>query len=79
MPRRTLDELMARATAELHTNPTIWVYEITPDGFEIRRPAYPFAGLAASLDKAMDGFRRVGDQIAAIAARMSDWKPGDPA
>lgn len=68
--RRTLAEILARARDELMINPTITVYEILDDGYELRRPANPFAGVRASFDRLSHSARsmsvslsRLGDEI----------------
>lgn len=75
MIRRTLAEIRARARDELAINPTITCYEILDDGYELRYPANPFAGVKASFDRLSHSARsmavslsRMGDEIS-IAMR----------
>lgn len=58
--RRSLDELMAVARAELKTNPTITVYTFT-SGVEQRRAANPWAGLTAAIKDMADDFARFAE------------------
>jgi hypothetical protein len=62
--RRTLDEILMAARAELAINPTITFYEILEDGFEVGGPANPYAGLQSDFRKLTASFDRMGDSLA---------------
>ncbi|CAA0129277.1 Uncharacterised protein [Mycolicibacterium vanbaalenii] len=68
--RRSLDELLARARAELAVNETITVYEFIDGGelpgFEIRRPANPYLGFGKS-------FVKLSASVARMAAQMENF------
>lgn len=72
MIRRSLDEIRARARAELASNPTITVYRMV-NGVEKRRAANPFLGMRnhfVGIEAAMDS---VTDAIAGITMGMWDF------
>jgi hypothetical protein len=70
---RSLDEIRARAAAELATNPTITVYTIDELGRERRRPANPFAGLRAGILNAQAAFRRLGEAVVSVSASFAGF------
>lgn len=72
MIRRSLDEIHARACAELWVNPTITVYVVTRDGIELRWPAYPFSGWKARLAmfRLREAMEAAGDAAQAALAKI---------
>ena len=68
MIRRSLDEIRARARAELWTNPTITVYAVDALGTRDVFPAYPFERWRVSFAtiRRTDAFRRLGEVFVSI-------------
>lgn len=72
----SMDKLMARATAELRTNPTIRVYEYTKNGLKLQRPANPFAGFICAAQQATEVFQEIGEAMASLLTNLTRGNPG---
>lgn len=70
MKRRTHAELLERARAELHTNPTIRVYEFAY-GEEWPRPANPWLALNTTMATMCEAALRTAESMRATLGAMA--------